>query len=120
MTACRRSNSLASTTKILHGLRFYSLFSDFMYITTEVKFYAFETVKMTAAAHDTTGGMETKISEAAMIAKLGIDVYIVKACSLPGTFDFEVLNSVVDGLGLYNAGSNKPLIEGTERRTERR
>ncbi|KAL5553705.1 hypothetical protein UlMin_041106 [Ulmus minor] len=36
-------------------------------------------VQMTAAAHDTTGGMETKISEAAMIAKLGIDVYIVKA-----------------------------------------
>lgn len=33
---------------------------------------------MTAAAHDTTGGMEAKISEAAMIAKLGIDVYIVK------------------------------------------
>lgn len=30
------------------------------------------------AAHDTTGGMMTKINEAAMIAKLGIDVYIVK------------------------------------------
>ncbi|KAK6242693.1 hypothetical protein SCA6_008082 [Theobroma cacao] len=38
-------------------------------------------VKTTAAAHDTTGGMETKISEAAMIAKLGIDVYIVKAAT---------------------------------------
>lgn len=36
------------------------------------------TVKTTAAAHDTTGGMETKIAEAAMIARLGIDVYIVK------------------------------------------
>lgn len=33
---------------------------------------------MTVAAHDTTGGMVTKITEAAMIAKLGIDVYIVK------------------------------------------
>lgn len=37
------------------------------------------TVEITVAAHDTTGGMMTKISEAAMIAKLGIDVYIVKA-----------------------------------------
>ncbi|XP_015895137.3 isopentenyl phosphate kinase isoform X2 [Ziziphus jujuba] len=36
-------------------------------------------VQITVAAHDTTGGMQTKISEAAMIAKLGIDVYIVKA-----------------------------------------
>lgn len=36
------------------------------------------TVEITVAAHDTTGGMVTKISEAAMIAKLGIDVYIVK------------------------------------------
>lgn len=35
-------------------------------------------VELTVAAHDTTGGMKTKISEAAMIAKLGIDVYIVK------------------------------------------
>ncbi|KAK1269973.1 hypothetical protein QJS04_geneDACA006887 [Acorus gramineus] len=38
-----------------------------------------EQVDFTVAAHDTTGGMVTKISEAAMIAKLGIDVYIVKA-----------------------------------------
>jgi len=38
-------------------------------------------VEMTVAAHDTTGGMETKISEAAMIAKLGIDVYIVEAAT---------------------------------------
>ncbi|KAG9443235.1 hypothetical protein H6P81_014575 [Aristolochia fimbriata] len=36
-------------------------------------------VEFTVAAHDTTGGMVTKISEAALIAKLGIDVYIVKA-----------------------------------------
>lgn len=35
-------------------------------------------VDITVAAHDTTGGMKTKISEAAVIAKLGIDVYIVK------------------------------------------
>ncbi|XP_020220081.1 isopentenyl phosphate kinase isoform X3 [Cajanus cajan] len=35
-------------------------------------------IELTVAAHDTTGGMKTKISEAAMIAKLGIDVYIVK------------------------------------------
>ncbi|KAF2299107.1 hypothetical protein GH714_030651 [Hevea brasiliensis] len=38
-------------------------------------------VEITVAAHDTTGGMVTKISEAAMIAKLGIDVYIVKAAT---------------------------------------
>ncbi|XVF43177.1 hypothetical protein PTKIN_Ptkin02bG0019500 [Pterospermum kingtungense] len=38
-------------------------------------------VEITVAAHDTTGGMETKISEAALIAKLGIDVYIVKAAT---------------------------------------
>ncbi|KAJ6795429.1 Uncharacterized protein M6B38_226680 [Iris pallida] len=36
-------------------------------------------VEITVAAHDTTGGMETKIQEAAMIAKLGIDVFITKA-----------------------------------------
>lgn len=36
------------------------------------------TVEISVAAHDTTGGMVTKIWEAAMIAKLGIDVYIVK------------------------------------------
>ncbi|OAY79552.1 Isopentenyl phosphate kinase, partial [Ananas comosus] len=36
-------------------------------------------VEITVAAHDTTGGMETKISEAAVIARLGIDVYITKA-----------------------------------------
>ncbi|XP_074300922.1 isopentenyl phosphate kinase-like, partial [Silene latifolia] len=36
-------------------------------------------VEITVAAHDTTGSMVTKISEAAAIAKLGIDVYIVKA-----------------------------------------
>ncbi|KAK4430044.1 Isopentenyl phosphate kinase [Sesamum alatum] len=38
-------------------------------------------VEITVAAHDTTGGMITKISEAAMIAKLGMDVYIVKAAT---------------------------------------
>lgn len=38
-------------------------------------------VEITVAAHDTTGGMVTKIWEAAMIAKLGIDVYIVKAAT---------------------------------------
>ncbi|KAI9124836.1 hypothetical protein K1719_004163 [Acacia pycnantha] len=38
-------------------------------------------IELTVAAHDTTGGMATKISEAATIAKLGIDVYIVKAAT---------------------------------------
>lgn len=36
------------------------------------------TVEITVSAHDTTGGMETKIMEAACIAKIGIDVYITK------------------------------------------
>lgn len=40
--------------------------------------YLSSAVEITVAAHDTTGGMVTKISEASMIAKLGIDVYIVK------------------------------------------
>ncbi|MQL87409.1 hypothetical protein Taro_019943 [Colocasia esculenta] len=35
-------------------------------------------VEITVAAHDTTGGMETKISEAATIARLGINVFITK------------------------------------------
>ncbi|KAG1347856.1 isopentenyl phosphate kinase [Cocos nucifera] len=41
--------------------------------------HAKKEVEITIAAHDTTGGMETKISEAAMIAKRGITVYITKA-----------------------------------------
>ncbi|XP_022946700.1 uncharacterized protein LOC111450692 [Cucurbita moschata] len=39
-------------------------------------------VEISVAAHDITGGMVTKISEAAMIAKLGIEVYIVKAATV--------------------------------------
>ncbi|PPS17471.1 hypothetical protein GOBAR_AA03111 [Gossypium barbadense] len=50
-------------------------------------------VEITVAAHDTTGGMVTKISEAAMIAKLGIDVYIVKRVFLLS----ECLRIHVDG-----------------------
>ncbi|KAK1362047.1 Isopentenyl phosphate kinase [Heracleum sosnowskyi] len=38
-------------------------------------------VEISVAAHDTTGGMATKISEAAMIARQGVDVYIVKAAT---------------------------------------
>ncbi|KAI3880185.1 hypothetical protein MKX03_024777 [Papaver bracteatum] len=51
-------------------------------------------VEITVAAHDTTGGMVTKITEAALIAKLGIDVYIVKA----GTdHSFRALNGEIRG-----------------------
>ncbi|XP_062206973.1 isopentenyl phosphate kinase-like [Phragmites australis] len=39
-------------------------------------------VEISVAAHDTTGGMETKILEATMIARLGIDVYITKVGTL--------------------------------------
>uniref|UniRef100_A0A2P2K2Z1 Aspartate/glutamate/uridylate kinase domain-containing protein n=2 Tax=Rhizophora mucronata TaxID=61149 RepID=A0A2P2K2Z1_RHIMU len=51
-------------------------------------------VDITVAAHDTTGGMVTKISEAAMIAKLGINVYIVKAATKHA---FRALNGEVQG-----------------------
>lgn len=37
-----------------------------------------EAVETTVAAHDTTGGMATKIAEAASIAAMGIDVYVVE------------------------------------------
>jgi isopentenyl phosphate kinase len=49
-----------------------------MYKIFFLAMWLLSTVELTVAAHDTTGGMKTKISEAAMIAKLGIDVYIVK------------------------------------------
>ena len=51
--------------------------------------HSMSTVKTTAAAHDTTGGMETKIAEAAMIARLGIDVYIVKVMTLCYNFTYS-------------------------------
>jgi len=35
-------------------------------------------VQTAVAAHDTTGGMSTKIAEAASIAAMGIDVFIVE------------------------------------------
>ncbi|XP_026405248.1 isopentenyl phosphate kinase-like [Papaver somniferum] len=51
-------------------------------------------VEITVAAHDTTGGMVTKITEAALIAKLGIDVYIVKAAT---DHSFRALNGEIQG-----------------------
>ncbi|KAI3987734.1 hypothetical protein MKX01_028468 [Papaver californicum] len=51
-------------------------------------------VEITVAAHDTTGGMVTKIREAALIAKLGIDVYIVKAAT---DHSFRALNGEIRG-----------------------
>jgi len=45
-------------------------------------------VEISVAAHDTTGGMETKILEAAVIARLGIDVYITKVRMLGSIFPF--------------------------------
>ena len=81
----------------------------------------FSTVELTVAAHDTTGGMKTKIAEAAMIAKLGIDVYIVKVL-------FFLLHLIC--LSFYPrapndesccciSGSNKPLIKGLKWRSEK-
>lgn len=37
-----------------------------------------EAVQTVVAAHDTTGGMATKIAEVASIAAMGIDVYVVE------------------------------------------
>ncbi|XP_041015119.1 isopentenyl phosphate kinase isoform X1 [Juglans microcarpa x Juglans regia] len=51
-------------------------------------------VETTVAAHDTTGGMMTKITEAAMIARLGIDVYIVKAAT---SYSLRALNGELRG-----------------------
>lgn len=77
-------------------------------------------VELTVAAHDTTGGMKTKISEAAMIAKLGIDVYIVKVifmlCFICLSYFLELL---MLKLVAEFAGSNKPLIEGIKWRSEK-
>jgi len=48
-------------------------------------------VQITVAAHDTTGGMAAKISEAALIAAMGIDVYIVQVtCSYPSPSPISV------------------------------
>ena len=52
--------------------------NEYMRIVWNGRFVVVSAVEITVAAHDTTGGMVTKISEAALIAKLGIDVYIVK------------------------------------------
>lgn len=50
-------------------------------ITKPVTLISQTGVKTVSAAHDTTGGMATKIAEAASIAKSGVDVYIVQAGS---------------------------------------
>lgn len=39
-------------------------------------------VETAVAAHDTTGGMSTKIAEAASIAAMGIDVFIVEVINV--------------------------------------
>ncbi|CAM8942187.1 unnamed protein product [Rhodiola kirilowii] len=57
-----------------------------------------EAIETSVADHDTTGGMLTKIAEAASIAKLGVTVYIVKVAT-PYSFKAlsgELLNVVPD------------------------
>lgn len=66
------------------------------------------TVEITVAAHDTTGGMLTKIWEAAMIAKLGIDVYIVKVPAQKVNL-FLVFHLRADSTFLLDAGSHRRL-----------
>lgn len=63
-------------------MKFYLYSSNFPYLLVDINFgerlIVISTVKTSVATHDTTGGMMTKIAEAAVIAKLGINVYIVK------------------------------------------
>ena len=56
-----------------------------------------EAVQTAVAAHDTTGGMATKIAEAASIAAMGIDVYVVEVIytiSFPSFSSLQVLTAV--------------------------
>ena len=91
-----------------------------------------DAVEISVAAHDTTGGMETKILEAAVIARLGIDVYITKVRML--CFHFSILkhgNGQILAFfffwmdmtqALFNvlcdAGWNRTLAEGLKGRCE--
>lgn len=66
--------------------------------------------------------MVTKISEAAMIAKLGIDVYIAKVKVLIISPDILLLFFIFQfpyAILPPDTGSNKSLIAGTEWRTEK-
>ena len=94
-------------------------------------FYSLLAVETTVAAHDTTGGMATKISEAALIAKLGIDVYIVKVIDSfqPGLcficchcfyFSLSFCHIYIYIYIWLNTGSNNPFFEGFKWRGERR
>lgn len=47
-----------------------------------IVYFILAAVQTTVAAHDTTGGMSTKIAEAASIAAMGIDVYIVEVMEI--------------------------------------
>lgn len=65
--------------------------------------------------------MVTKILEAAMIAKLGIDVYIVKVTSFRSNLfiPFHNLDLQVVELFSFGTGRNKPFAESLEWRIER-
>lgn len=52
-----------------------------------------EAVQTAVAAHDTTGGMATKIAEAASIAAMGIDVYVVEVMYTISCPCFSLLQS---------------------------
>lgn len=54
-------------------------------------------VETAVAAHDTTGGMSTKIAEAASIAATGIDVFVVEVISIIN-FSFCCVMSSNDNL----------------------
>ncbi|XP_064952436.1 isopentenyl phosphate kinase-like [Musa acuminata AAA Group] len=72
-------------------------------------------VEITVAAHDTTGGMKTKISEAATIAKLGINVYITKA-GTPHSLRAlrgEVGDAPDDWLGTVICSSKNSIFQNT-------
>ncbi|CAM8945555.1 unnamed protein product [Rhodiola kirilowii] len=69
-----------------------------------------EAIETSVADHDTTGGMLTKVAEAASIAKLGVTVYIVKVATPYSikALSGELLNVVPDDwLGTIICRKNK-------------
>ncbi|CAM8945523.1 unnamed protein product [Rhodiola kirilowii] len=69
-----------------------------------------EAIETSVADHDTTGGMLTKVAEAASIAKLGVTVYIVKVATPYSikALSGELLNVVPDDwLGTIICRRNK-------------
>ncbi|EFJ50261.1 hypothetical protein VOLCADRAFT_89200 [Volvox carteri f. nagariensis] len=61
-------------------------------------------VRMTADAHDVTGGIALKVEEAARVARLGVPVIIAKAGSEDGAAACRLGPQVADGTATSSAG----------------